>query len=155
MIQTFIDNLPTYALSLGFFALAIGFVLWAAAKLVTAYAQKDPAVNEWDTRAAKLRWASDTYSQAVEWLVATGAKKWTGAEKLAEVEERVKEFEILIDKGEYVKAIAAISGYWRSAASKLEAAKKTALGESNGAGSNGVEVETDPLANTPASEESK
>lgn len=148
-------NLETIVFYILAVLVAVGFVLWAAAKLVTAYAQKDPVVNEWDARAEKLRWASASYAQAVEWLVAAGAKQWTGAQKLAEVEARVKEFEALIDKGEYVKAIVGLSGFYRSALSKVEAAKKTALGELNGGVSTGEEAEeTDPLANTPASEES-
>ena len=156
MLNTFMENLPTYAVSLGFFLLAIGAVIWASAKLVKAYADKDPKVNEWDTRAKQLQEFSDRYAQIVEWLVAAGAKKWTGAEKLAEVEKRIKEVEGLLERGEYLKAVAAVSGEWQSALSKVEAAKKTALGESNGKASTGEEAEeTDPLANTPASEDCK
>ncbi len=119
-LQPVIDNLPMVLVS-------FGFVLWAAARLLDAYAKKDPAVNEWDSRAAMLHTISDKYSQAIEWLVVAGAQKWTGAEKLEELNRRVKAFEEKYSQGKYLEAIAEASGFFQSAKAKIEKMAGAAL----------------------------
>lgn len=147
-LQPLIDNLPMILVSLG-------FLLWGAAKALTAYANRDNTLDAWDTRAAMLGNVSARYAQAIEWLVSSGYCKWSGAQKLEQLNKMVSEFEKLVDQGEYVKAIASLSGFYQSAMSKINKVRDTALGGVSGGASAGEESETDPLATTPASEDSK
>ncbi|MBF0501496.1 MAG: hypothetical protein HQM09_15255 [Candidatus Riflebacteria bacterium] len=142
--QPIIDQLPMILV-------ALGFLFWAVSKAMDTYAQKNPAIDKWDARAATMHTISARYAQAIEWLVSSGFCKWTGAQKLEELTKRVREFEALWDKGSYIEAISGLSGFYQSALSKIQAAKGIALGELNGGASNGEAPETDPLANTPAS----
>ena len=111
--QPVIDNLPmTLA--------ALGALLWGASRFVEAMARRNPATDEWDRRAEILHRVSAQYAEALDWLVVAGAKKWSGAEKLAELNARVKGFEAQWVQGNYVEALANLSGFYQDAKAKVE-----------------------------------
>lgn len=112
-LQPLIDNLPMILASLA-------LLLWAASRVLEVYAKKNPAIDEWDKRAEVLHRVSAQYAQALEWLVQAGAQKWTGAEKLAELNKRVKEFEADWAAGNYLEALSKATGFYQSAMSKVE-----------------------------------
>lgn len=111
--QPLIDNLPMILVS-------IAFLLWAAARFVEAKAKSNPSQDGWDTWAPRLSMASKMYSQAIEWMVQAGAEKWTGAEKLAQLNTRLKGFEEQIEQGNYREALANLTGFYQAAAAKIE-----------------------------------
>lgn len=113
--QPIIDNLPMLIA-------ALGFLLWAAARLVESKAKSDPAVDKWDLWAPRIKWASDHYSEAIDWLVSSGVLKLKGAEKLAELNRLVAAFEAAIVSGDYLKAINSVVGFWVDAKNKAIAA---------------------------------
>ena len=110
-LQPLIDNLPMILA-------ALGLLLWAAARLVEAKAKANPTVDAWDKWAPRLQWASQLYSQALDWLVDSGSIKLNGKEKLAELNRLLKEFQTQIDNGDYKGAIAAVVGYYVDAKGK-------------------------------------
>lgn len=112
-IQPIIDNIPAILVS-------IGFCLWAWARLTEAKAKANPAIDEWDSRADRAAWASRQYAQAIDWLVAVGAERWSGAEKLAQLTARVKGFEEQWTAGNYLEALANVTGFYQAAKSKVE-----------------------------------
>jgi DNA repair ATPase RecN len=118
--QPVIDNMP-------WILAALGLLLWGLARMIEAYARRDPAINEWDKRAETLHKVSQQYAQAIDWLVQVGAAKWSGAQKLDELSKRVKEFEADWGAGRYIEALSKLSGFYQSAMSKLEKAQAVAL----------------------------
>ena len=110
-LQPLIDNLPMILA-------ALGLLLWAAARLVEAKAKANPAMDAWDKWAPRLQWASQLYSQALDWLVDSGTIKLNGKEKLAELNRLLKEFQTQVDSGDYKGAIAAVVGYYVDAKGK-------------------------------------
>ena len=131
--QPIIDQAPMILVSLG-------AVLWGLSKLVSAWAARDPAINEWDERAKALQAVSARYAEAIEWMTKSGFVRWTGKEKLAKLTHLVQEFESAIDKGDPVSAVAGLAGFCQDAFSKLQKAKAN------------EEAEKEPLANAVAVE---
>lgn len=119
-LQPLIDNLPMILASLA-------LLLWALSRVLEAYAKKNPVLDEWDRRAEILHRVSAQYAQALEWLVQAGAQKWSGAEKLAELNKRVREFEADWTAGNYLEALSKATGFYQAAMSKLEKAQGTTL----------------------------
>lgn len=117
-MQSIIDNLH-YILP------GIALVLWSLARLVDAMARRNPAHDRWDDVAPKLQWASDMYSRALDWLIQAGYGKWSGAEKLKILNDKLKIFERLCNEGKYLEAIADVTGFHRAAEDKLEKATAT------------------------------
>lgn len=111
--QPVIDNLPWILASLG-------LILWGAARMIEAWAKRNPAIDEWDRRADLLHRVSSQYAEALDWLVVAGAKKYSGAEKLAELNARVKGFETQWEQGNYIEALANLSGFYQDAKAKVE-----------------------------------
>lgn len=112
-LQPLIDNLPLELASLA-------LLFWAMARFAEAKAKANPATDVWDTWAPRMTWVSKMYSQAIEWLVQSGAAKWTGAEKLAQLNAQVKGFEEQWDQGNYREALANLTGFYQAAKSKVE-----------------------------------
>lgn len=119
-LQPMIDNLPMILA-------ALGFVLWAWAQLTAAKAKANPAKDAWDDRADRAAWASRMYSQAIDWLVEAGAQKWSGAQKLSELNARVKGFEEQWLAGNYIEALTNLSGFYQDAKAKVEKVAKVSL----------------------------
>lgn len=110
--QPIVDNLP-------FVLIAFGFVLWAGARFVESKAKSNPAHDKWDDAAPWLTWASDRYSEAIDWLVDAKAIQFKGKEKLELLNKLVAGFQKNILAGNYVDAISAVVGYWRDARNKI------------------------------------
>lgn len=119
-LQDVLNSLPWILASLG-------LVLWGMARVIEAWAKRDPAINEWDRRAETLHKVSQQYAQAIDWLVQVGAAKWSGAQKLDELNKRVKEFESDWSAGRYIEALSKLSGFYQAAMSKVEKAQAVTL----------------------------
>ncbi|MBU1108617.1 MAG: hypothetical protein KKB51_18215 [Candidatus Riflebacteria bacterium] len=113
--QPLIDNLP-YILA------AIGVIIWAASKFVTSRAVANPAVDAWDTWAPRIQWASDHYSEAIDWLVEAKVLKLVGSEKMAYLNELTADFKKAIEAGDYLEAINSVIGFYKDAKGKAVAA---------------------------------
>lgn len=100
----------------------LALILWGAAKLFVAIGGVMKGEDWFEKNASRVKFASDSYSQALEWMVKSGASSLKGLEKTAEVARRVNEFEKLWDAGKYVEALALISGYQQAAIDKLDKA---------------------------------
>ena len=118
--QPLIDNAPWTLAS-------VGLVIWSLARLIEAKAKANPAQDAWDDWAPRASWASQRYSQAIEWLVQSGHEKWSGAEKLEQLNARVKGFEEQWAAGNYLEAITNLSGFYQAAKSKVEKAAAVTL----------------------------
>jgi len=110
--QPIVDNLP-------FVLIAFGFVLWAAARFVESKAKSNPAHDKYDDIAPWITWASDRYSEAIDWLVDAKAINFKGKDKLELLNRLVQDFQKNIAAGNYVDAISAVVGYWRDARNKI------------------------------------
>lgn len=110
--QPIIDNLPLVFM-------ALGFLLWGAARFVESKAKSNPAHDKWDDAAPWLTWASDRYSEAIDWLCEAKAISFKGKEKLVLLNKLTNDFQKNILAGNYVDAIASVTGYWRDARNKL------------------------------------
>jgi thiaminase len=110
-LQPLIDNLPMILA-------AFGLLLWAAARFTEARAKANPAHDRWDDWAPKITWASQMYSQAIDWLCSAGVLKLTGEQKLKKLNELVKAFQKAIETGEYQSAINSVVGFYVDAKGK-------------------------------------
>ena len=119
-LDNLVSQLPMILASLALF-------LWALARVIEAKAKANPAQDAWDTWAPRAQWVSQRYSEAIEWMVASGVTKWTGAEKLAELNRRVREFEQLWEAGKHIEALTTLTGFCVSAKAKIEGAAKATL----------------------------
>lgn len=100
----------------------IGFVLWAAAQFIKSKAESNPKKDFWDKYAPTFHWASDAYSQALDWLCDAGFLKLKGQEKLNKLNELMQDFTKQFEAGNWREAINAVIGFWRDAKGKAVAA---------------------------------
>lgn len=114
-LQPLIDNVH-YILP------GLALILWGLAKVFSAIGGVTKGEDWFERNASRVKFAADSYSQALEWLVKSGAANFKGLEKTAEVSRKVAEFEKLWDSGKYVEALALISGYQQAAIEKLDKA---------------------------------
>lgn len=113
MILALADKAP-------FILMALGFALWAAARFVESKASANPESDNWDKWAPKIKWASNLYSQAIDWLADTNnLKLGQGQTKLGELNRLVKLFEDKVQQGKYIEAITEVTGFWMAAKNKL------------------------------------
>ena len=98
----------------------IALVLWALSRLVDSMAKRNPEKDKWDELSPRIQWASDMYCRALDWLIQAGYGKWSGAEKLKIVTDKLKLFEKMASEGHILEAIADVTGFARAAEDKME-----------------------------------
>jgi hypothetical protein len=97
-------------------------ILWGTAKVFISLGTVLKGEDWFEKNASRVKFASDSFAQALEWLVKSGASSFKGLEKTAEVARKGAEFEKLWGAGKYVEALALISGYQQAAIEKLDKA---------------------------------